>query len=318
MRGMEKELLKPRALRPGQTVGLVAASSALADIESLWRGVARLEAMGYKVRVSDGCSAWHGYLAGPDRLRAAEVNAMFADDTVDAIMCARGGYGATRILGEINYDVIHRNPKLFCGFSDVTALHSAIQRHAGLVTFHGPMASPDFGQETVDDFSVEAFLRLAGRVEPGGLLDNPPDYPRHMVRPGIAEGRLIGGNLMLVTACLGTPYAWDFDDAILFLEEVNERSYAVDRMLVQLRAAGVFQRVAGVLLGAFTNCEPEEGASDLTVAESVEEVLGACRVPVLAGLQCGHVVPRMTLPLGVRCRMDADAGTVEVLEAAVR
>ncbi|MDL2318767.1 LD-carboxypeptidase [Eubacteriales bacterium OttesenSCG-928-A19] len=309
---------KPKALLPGQTVGLIAASSAMPEPARLTRAIAALESMGYNVKVSEGCYARHGYLAGPDGLRAAELNRMFADDTVDGIVCARGGYGATRILGRIDYDILRANPKVFSGYSDVTALHGAIQRHAGFVTFHGLMGVSDLGDETPDAYSVEWFLRMLRDTAPAGPLEDPEGTPpRRAIVPGRAEGRLIGGNLSLVASCMGTPYAWDFDGAILFLEDVNERSYAVDRMLTQLKNAGVFDRVAGVLLGTFNGRDPKEDSRDFTTEEVFESTLGDLRVPVLSGIQCGHIPVKLTLPLGIRYRMDADAGTLRALEGAV-
>jgi len=311
-------LQKPRALEPGQTVGLVAPASALPAPEKLPVAISRLEAWGYRVRAAESCLSRHGYFAGPDALRAEDINRLFADDTVDAILCVRGGYGAMRILGKLDYDVIRQNPKVFSGFSDITALHSALREHTGLVTFHGTMAVSDFGDERIDPFSVESFFRVAGDPAPAGLIENPPGYPRETFVPGRAEGPLIGGNLSLIAACLGTPYAYHFDGAVLFLEEINEKVYAVDRMLTQLKNAGALDRVAGILLGEFTDCErvpPEENG--FTLRQIFEEILGGLGKPVLSGLRLGHCFPRLTLPIGVSCRMDADAGTLEVLEGAV-
>ena len=313
---MTRPLIKARALSPGQTIGLIAPSFALPKPEALSQAVTALETMGYAVKVGESCYSKHGYFAGPDALRVAELNAMFRDDSVDAILCARGGYGATRLLEEIDYAAIRKNPKLFSGYSDITALHSAILRHAGLITLHGLMACPDFGQEENDPFSLECFFRTATDPRPIGRLENPPKYPRETIAPGHAEGRLIGGNLALVTGCLGTPYAYDFDDAILFLEDVGEYSYAIDRMLTQLRRAGALGRVRGVLVGDFADCNPQR-AGDFTLPEILRDCLGSLGKPVLAGIRCGHCTPKLTLPLGVMCRMDADAKSIEITEGAV-
>lgn len=313
-----RDVQKPRALRPGQTIGLVASSSALPEPERLPIAIAALESLGYHIKTADNCLARYGYLAGEDILRAEHINRMFADDTVDAVMCVRGGYGATRIVGRLAYDIIRANPKVFSGYSDVTALHSAILELAGLVTFHGLMAVPDFGNTENDAFSLRAFWRVTGDTKPAGILENPPEFTtRQTLIHGRAKGPLIGGNLTLVCASLGTPYAYDFDGALLFLEEINEKTYAVDRMLTQLKNAGVPDRVSGILLGEFTNCHPEHSGSALTLDQVFEDVLGDCGKPILSGIRCGHCTPKLTLPFGVQCAMDADAQTIEILEGAV-
>lgn len=313
---MIQSVIKPCALRPGQTVGLLASSGALPKPERLPLAVARLESLGYQVKVAESCTQRYGYLAGQDALRAECVNRMFRDDAVDAIFCVRGGYGATRILGLLDYDAISRNPKILTGYSDVTALHSAILARAGLVTFHGLMAVPDLSGNP-DGFSKDLFFRILEDPSPIGPLANPPGFPREALVPGCAEGPLIGGNLSLVASCLGTPYAYDFEGAILFLEEVNEKPYAVDRLLTQLKNAGVFDRCAGVALGEFTDCGTNNPKKSLTLGQIFHDVLGSLSIPVLTGIRCGHVTPKLTLPLGLPCCMDAGRGTLEFPEGAV-
>lgn len=312
-------LIKPAALRKGATIGIIAPCSGLPDPEQLPLAVRRLEGMGYRIKVGGTCYAKEAYLAGPDALRADDVNTMFRDDTVDAILCARGGYGATRILSMLDYDAIRANPKVFSGYSDVTAFHAAIMAKTGLCTFHGLMAASDFGQETVDAFSAQAFFRAVGDPMTLGLLQNPPGYPLlRAVVPGRAEGPLIGGNLSLMAALLGTPYLPDVDGCILFLEDVDEAPYALDRYLTHLKSAGVLDRVAGIVLGDFKRCGPEgeEGARGLW--EMFGRTLADLPIPVLSGLRVGHCTPKLTLPLGARCLLDADEGTLTMLEGAVR
>ena len=311
-------LKKPAAMRPGQTVGLVAPSFALPKPELLPKAVDALEALGYRVKVGGCCLSRHGYFAGDDVARAGEINQMFRDDSVDAILCVRGGYGATRILPLLDYNAIRANPKVFSGYSDVTALHSALLTNAGLVTFHGLMAVSDFSHEANDTFSLDTFWQVAGGTQEGLCLQNPPAYPTHAIVDGSARGPLIGGNLSLVASCIGTPYAYEFDGAILFLEEVSERTYAVDRMLTQLANAGVFHRVAGVVLGEFTSCDPRKNmADDFVMDQVLAEVFAHCDAPVLSGLRCGHVTPKLSLPFGVECEMDTKTGTIRLLENAV-
>lgn len=309
-------LTKPPALRPGQTVAVVATSSALPDAKLLPEAVRAMEALGYPVRVDACCTARHGYLAGDDDARADALMRAFTDGAVGLILCMRGGYGAMRILGRLDYRVIAKHPKLFSGYSDVTALHAALHRHAGLATLHGLMATPDLADATKSAWNTKAFLRLATDPAPA-RLDNPPGFPRRCIRPGRAEGRLIGGNLSLVAASLGTPWAEDFDGALLFLEDVNERSYVIDRLLTQLANAGVFDRVGGVLLGEFTNCDPKPPSHDFTCEALFRERFAAGGVPVLAGIRCGHVHPKLSLPLGTVCRMDAQSGLLEMAEGLV-
>lgn len=311
-------LKKPAALRPGQTIGLVAPSFALPEPELLPKAVDSLEALGYRVKVGDCCLSRHGYFAGDDAARAGEINRMFRDDSVDAIMCVRGGYGATRILPLLDYNAIRANPKVFSGSSDVTALHSALLTSAGLVAFHGLMAVSDFSHEENDAFSLDTFWQVVGSTRPGLCLQNPPAYPTRSLVDGRARGPLIGGNLSLVASCIGTPYAYEFDGAILFLEDVSERTYVVDRLLTQLANAGVFRRVAGVVLGEFTKCDPRKNMPhDFTMDQVLADIFAACEVPVLSGLRCGHVTPKLSLPFGIECELDTKAGAIRLLENAV-
>lgn len=310
---------KPAALRKGQTIGLIAPSSALLEPERLPKCVEALEDAGYRVKTHESCVSRDGYLAGPDALRADAVNRMFMDDQIDAIFCVRGGYGATRILPCLRYDAIRQNPKIFTGYSDATALHSALLTRANIVTFHGLMAVPDFARdEGPDPFSMESFFRAVSDPSPTGFLKNPDGRPLFAVASGQAVGPLIGGNLSLVASCVGTPYAYRFDGAVLFLEDVNEKLYAVDRMLHQLKNAGVFDRCAAILLGAFTGCESGRPDADERLLRLFNDLFGGLRVPVLSGLQCGHLTPKLTLPFGVSCKVDTGSRTVEILEGAVR
>jgi muramoyltetrapeptide carboxypeptidase len=281
------------------------------DAGDLPRAVAALEALGYSVKLGASATARWGDYAGEDALRADDVNAMFADEEIRAILCLRGGYGSGRLLPLLDYDLIRANPKPFCGYSDITALHSAIRARTGLLTFHSPVCA-DFAKEPPVPYTVECFLRAISCQEPLGALCNPDGAPLTTIIPGTAEGRLAGGNLTIVTAGLGTPYACDFDGAILFLEDTDESPHSIDRMLTQLTHAGAFERAAGVVLGAFTRCG-EAGAAEAVL----QDRLGGLQIPVAMGLSCGHIPQKVTLPLGVRCRLDAGAGALEVLEAGV-
>ena len=308
-----------RMLRPGDTIGLIGPSGACRTAGTLERAVGEIERMGYRVRVGKSCAQRHGYLCGPDDVRARDVNRMFEDDGVDAVFCMRGGYGATRILDRLDYAMIARHPKIFMGLSDVTALHIALLERAGLATFHGPMALSDWADGPLHPFSCASMTRALCCAQPVGALDNAPDYPaRCTVNPGRAQGVLVGGNLTLVAGLLGTPYELDTKGRILFLEEVGERTYCIDRLLTQLRLAGKFDDCVGVVFGDFKNCPVEDPDCGLTIEEIIRDVVAPCGKPVFTGLQGGHCTPKLTLPLGVSCRMDADACALTVLEAAVR
>lgn len=306
-----------KKLEFGDTLGFIAPSGAVRTPGAIERAVEETKRMGFKVKLGESAGKKYGYLSGTDEIRARDVNAMFVDDEVDAIVCLRGGYGAMRILDQIDYEMIKKHPKIFMGFSDITALHIALLEKCGLATFHGPMAAANWAGKPLDEFSRDSMYRALMRSEPVGELLNPPEYPRQTVNPGQCEGRLVGGNLMLITSSLGTPWELDTKGRILFIEEIGERTYCVDRMLTQLRLAGKFHDCAGVVFGDFADCPIEYPEFGLSLDEIIGDVVAPCGKPVFAGLRCGHCSPKLTLPFGVKCRMDADACTLTVLESAV-
>jgi len=311
--------VKPRPVRPGATIGVVAPAGPV-PADRLEAGLKRLHEWGYRTVVGDAVLARRGYLAGTDAERATDFHRVWGDPRVDAVICARGGYGAMRILDRIDWEMIRRNPKFFCGFSDITTLHLAMAREAGLVTFHGPMVAA-FGE--AEGYNA-AGLRWALQ-EPGPLGEVPwPDpgeegAPRPLtIRPGVAEGRLMGGNLSLIVSLLGTRWEPDFTGCIVLLEDVDEAPYRVDRMLTQLLLAGKLQRAAGVLFGDSPTClQGPPDRPSLTLMEVLEDRLGPLGIPVLYGFPCGHGPHRATLPLGVRARLDAAVGALTILEPAL-
>ena len=305
-----------KKLKFGDTIGLIAPSGAVRTEGAVARAVEETERMGFKVKLGESAQQKYGYLSGTDAVRARDINNMFADDEVDAIICIRGGYGAMRILDKLDYEMIVKHPKIFAGFSDITALHIALLNRCDLATFHAPMAV-GWADGPMDDFSRESMYKALMHAEPMGELVNPPEYEKKTVNPGVAEGRLVGGNLMLITSSLGTPWEIDTKGRILFIEEVSERTYCVDRMLTQLRLAGKFDDCAGVVFGDFADCNIEYPEFGLTLEEIIRDVVAPCGKPIFTGLRCGHCSPKLTLPLGVKCRMDADACTLTVLESAV-
>jgi len=299
-------LRKPRALRPGAIVAVAAPAFAV-DEAVLAAGEERLRARGYRVRRRADATAVCGYLAGDDARRAAELMEWVDDPEVGAILCARGGYGCHRILGRLDAARVRAAAKPLVGFSDVTSLLLWQRRRAGLVGFHGPVL--ERGQ-SLDDEEIDCLLRALS----GELL--APLRGRGEVG-GVAEGRLVGGSITLLAASLGTPWEPDTRGALLLLEEVNEKPYALDRMLHQLAAAGKFGALAGVGVGQLVSCTDPKRAEPSAEAVVVE-ILGALGVPLVTDLPFGHGVPNLTWPLGVRAVLDAERGELRFLESGVK
>lgn len=309
-----------RALKPGDTVGMIAPSGSPKDPALVDSAAAALGSMGFRVTVGDSCRGGYGYLAAPDASRAADVNAFFADPSIDGIVCMKGGYGTPRILDMIDYELVAANPKVFAGYSDITALHLAFAKYAGFPTFHTPMAF--CLANGLDDFSAASWKAALMTGSPLGRLGRitapaPAEQP-WCLSSGNARGKLTGGNLSLVAALTGTPYAMASDGAIVFLEDIGEEPYRVDRMLTQLRLAGVFDRCAGVVLGDWKDCGPKEPGRTLSLRQVFEDVVACCGKPVLAGFPAGHSLPTHSFPLGVEAILDADSGTLDFVEAAAR
>ena len=309
-------MIKPKPLRRGDTIGLVGISGAMHEAETKFEKMLEaIDALGYRVIIADSCREEYGYLSGTDESRARGLNQMFRDDRVDAVVCMRGGYGVARMLDGVDFDAIRANPKLVLGYSDITALHTAIHEKAGLVTIHGPM--PDRAWMEFDDFTRESMLRALTSTVPLGLLANPPGMEPQCVVPGRCEGLLVGGNLTLIASACGTPYALDTEGKVLLLEDVGEYIYRLDSMLTQLRQAGLFEKCAGVVLGGFTNCTEEYERYALHLEDIIRDIIVPAGKPVLANMSIGHTDKKITVPLGVRCAMDAEAGTLVMTEAAL-
>ncbi|MEA4898489.1 MAG: LD-carboxypeptidase [Christensenellaceae bacterium] len=308
-------MIKARALAPGGTLGFVGASGALGDPEALTCAAAKAEAMGYRVVLGLSCTARYGYLSGDDALRARDLNRMFSDDAIDAVVCIRGGYGAPRILDLLDYEAAARYPKPLIGYSDITALHLAYQRMSGLITFHAPMPTGDWVEAGFEAFSAPSMFDCLSGTQVGVPLRNPEGIEPRCLRSGEAEGRLVGGNLTLICALTGTRYMPDLQGAILLLEDVDERLYRVDRMLTQLRLAGAFDACAGVVLGQFTRCDSEYEDRALSFEEIVRDVVLPSGKPTLSNLMIGHVPDKLTVALGARYRLDAARGALTLLEA---
>jgi muramoyltetrapeptide carboxypeptidase len=304
-----------RPLQPGSLIGVIAPAGparpeALAQVEPLY---ARF---GHRVRLYPGCFQNTGYLAGSDATRLADLHQALADDDVAALHCLRGGYGAMRLLDGIDDTLVRARPKLLIGYSDITALH-ALWAGSGLPSLHAPMPASDLVKPGREDDAQALFALLRDGLAAGAVLApalDPAARAAGLHAGGRAQGRLIGGNLSLVAALLGTHWAWDARGAILFLEDVSEELYRVDRLLTQLRLAGVLDTVAGLVLGSFTEAE----SPDALLREMLVPLCQRRGVPLLAGWPTGHGTPNRPLPLGVHATLDADAGTLTLAEDFLR
>jgi muramoyltetrapeptide carboxypeptidase len=315
-------LLKPERLNFGDTIGIIAPASAPPDPKAVDRAVAALERFRFKPKLSKHVRARLGFLAGTDRQRATDLMEMFADKKVKAIICIRGGYGSARILDRLDYDVIRRNPKILSGYSDITSLHGALMRKANLISIHAPMLNGALADPKVPEFTKKSFFRTVMEAQPAGSICEGYDKKDiSILRGGIAEGRLIGGNLSLLCASLGTPFAPSFNGKILFFEDISERPYRLDRLLTHLWNAGIFSQVAGVAVGVNQDCnEPGAKAGGeyyQSGADVVKERLSELRVPVVTGLPFGHVDLNATIPVGVKARLDGKRGELIITESAV-
>ncbi|ELQ13027.1 muramoyltetrapeptide carboxypeptidase [Pseudomonas fluorescens BRIP34879] len=296
------------ALRPEGTIALIApAGPAALDVEKAEQWMRN---RGYGLRIYPGVYERDGYLAGSDKTRLADLHSAFADPDIDAIFCLRGGYGTPRLLDSLDFGLLRANPKPFVGYSDITALHLAINRYAGFVTFHGPMLNADLLGDKQPPTESSLFSLLRGQLGAGGELAHPVAFPLTTLEPGIARGRLQGGNLSMIAAVMGTPFEIDAQGIILFIEDVNEPIYRIDRLLTHLRLAGKLAQVAGVLVGDVA------GVDSMALERLLKQTFAPLGVPVLSGWRSGHCDPNLTLPLGALVRLDAGEQRV-VLEQDV-
>lgn len=311
-------MIKAKGLKMGDTIGIIAPAGPSRE-ERVKRSYEKLKSMGFEVKVGRSCYGSYGYLSGPDSLRAEDINSMFADDEIDGIICLRGGYGSLRILDRLDYKVIKDKPKVLVGYSDITALHIAIGQIANLVTFHGPMVSSDM-VDNFHDFSKDSlynFILQDGPYE--ARIKNPAGEKIESINGGIAEGPIIGGNLSIIVSTLGTPYEIDLKGKILFVEEIGEEPYRIDRMFNQLRLSGKLKEAAGIILGDFRNCIPRESRKDssLTLAQVIEDVIKPIAIPTIFNLKAGHCKPMITIPFGVKVRLDGDNKELTIMERPI-
>jgi muramoyltetrapeptide carboxypeptidase len=310
------DIIKPKALRRGDVIGICSPASAPSSEDSLSRGIAYLERLGYRVELGKNVFRKRGYLAGSDSQRAADVNDLFANRSVKAIIAARGGYGSHRILPLLKYRTIRQNPKILVGYSDITALQLALMAKAGLVSFTGPMVASDLSPG-LSGTAEEWFWRCLTSTHrlPGLVVGKKK--ARQWGKGASSSGYVVGGNLSVVASSVGTPYFPDLSAPVLLLEEIDERPYRIDRMLRQIKLAGILERSKGVILGEFVNCRPERGKPSLTLQQVFADTFSEAARPVLEGLHYGHVDNLLTIPLGVRVSLDAAAGRIRFGEAAL-
>ncbi len=317
----QSEWLKPPALQPGDTIAFIAPAGPV-GIAQVKEYAGRLENAGYHVRIPEGIERKAGYLAGTDQARADELNAAIHDPKVRAIFPCRGGYGLTRILDRIDYAALRRDPKIITGFSDLTALHLAISREARVVTFHSPLPESSLWQTDKEHaFAASSFERavFAGQYKLGTVgytIELPSDQPRPTTLVGgKARGRLAGGNLTLISCTLGTPYAIEPKGKILFIEDVHEAPYRIDRYLSQLRLAGVLDSIVGVVAGGFSSNDAKDAKE---IDRVLREYFSSMNKPAVTNFPVGHIARNATLPVGALVELDADTGSLRLLENPVR
>ena len=315
-----KKTLYPKRLEKGQTIGLIAPGFAVSQ-EKMTQMVFFLEQSGFKV-FQTGRIGQEGYFSNTDEQRALDVMEMFSNPNVDAILCARGGYGCTRILDLLDYKIIENNPKILLGFSDVTALIQGIYSKTGLIGFHGPVGTTienQYAQSCIQDLLMN--LSEQTTIKPVSLEENPyksiSEYQRYTIYPGIAKGKLIGGSLTLITALIGTPYEIDFTDCIVCIEDVEEKPYRIDRMLTQLLGSKTFKAAAGIAFGVCAGCDTEKNQNNFTLREVIENRISPLKIPAAYGLSFGHVPDNCTLPIGAQSVFNTSLLEITVTEPVV-
>jgi len=307
-------IIKPKALQKGDRVAIIAPSSAT-DLPSVKNAEIRIRAMGLEPVMYPTCFTRYGHLAATDEERAKDINDAFSDESINGIICLRGGYGTPRILNMLDYNIIKSNPKVFVGFSDITGLHMVFNKICRMVTYHGPMATSSFGKIENDHvefekYTYDSFKKNIFTNEPVGLFNNPPDEELYTIVGGKAKGEIIGGNLSLLVSTLGSEYELDAKGKILFIEDVDEPVYRIDRMLTSLALAGKFNDCAGIILGTWVNCEREkksyEDGLDLPLEEVFNNTLVKYNKPIISNFRAGHNYPQPTIAFGTFVEMDAD------------
>tara|TARA_R110000868_G_scaffold14075_17_gene65846 strand:+ start:22081 stop:23067 length:987 start_codon:yes stop_codon:yes gene_type:complete len=316
------ENIKPKKLKKGNTIGLIAPGYAIKE-EVLEKAKETLREMGFIPYHTHRVLGNYGYFSATDKERADDLNEMFANPTIDGILCARGGYGCTRIMQLIDYDNIKNNPKVLIGFSDITALANGIYKETGLITFHGPVGS------TLDDaYSIEQLENVVMHPKKKILIENVklkdkallsnPEFERYSITSGEAKGKLVGGSLTLINALIGTPHEIDFTNTVVCIEDVEESPYRIDRMLTQLIEGPTFKKAAGIMIGVCKGCDKPPTPESFTLKDVILDRIQPLGIPSAYGMSFGHVDNNFTIPIGIEAIFDADNLTLKLLEKAVR
>lgn len=305
--------LLPKGLKRGDTIALTAPAGAIFNSQQISKIEKRLVGLGYKVIKGKTLTQQDGFLAGNDAFRLNELHSLFKDKTVKAIVAMRGGWGCARLLDKLDYELIKANPKIVMGYSDITSLLIAIQQKTGLITYHGPV-----GYSSWKEFSTLNVFKTLVKGKPF-IMENPLSHQDDLktITHGKANGQLIGGNLTVITSLIGTNHEPIWRNTILFLEETGEEPYRIDRMLWQLKQAQVFEHINGLVIGAFTKCHAEFPEKSYTLTEVFNQHFKNSKFPVYKGAVIGHIVPKFTLPIGVKVEMDADNFTIRTLEHSI-
>jgi muramoyltetrapeptide carboxypeptidase len=304
-----------KRLNRGDTIGIISPSSPL-EISEIENGIRFFNELGYDILEGEHIYEKYGYLAGSDFDRAQDLNNMFKNKDVDMILCIRGGYGANRILSYIDFDLIKKNPKIFIGFSDITSLLNTLYKKCGLITFQGPMLCSLF-----DDLTLESFKQSLVLGSKPYTINNTENKSGEKLNingiGGEAKGRLMGGNLSLICSLMGTPYDIDFNDNIIFIEDVGEEPYKIDRMLTSLELSGKLKDASGFIIGQFTNCCLPHYERSLTLEQIIKDKILSLNKPAIVNFQSGHSYPKITLPIGADVKINGDTGDISILEGVV-
>lgn len=307
-------IIKPKALKKGDTIGIVAPASPHNSNDKLTLGIRYFEQLGYKVVIGKHIDDKMGYLAGTDKSRASDINNFFNDKNIKAIFCTRGGYGSHRILESLDYNIIKRNPKIFVGYSDITALQLAIFKKTGLVTFAGPMVIPDLSEKLSVD-AEEHFWKCLTSPIPLGFMNVFKNQILKVLTHGKVTGKIFGGNLSVIAALAGTSYLPSFKNSILILEDIEERPYRIDRMLHQLKLADLMNNLSGVILGDFSTCLPEMNKPSLKLEDIIKSVFK--KIPILMDFKFGHIRNSITIPYGINVKLDTKRNEISFLDSSV-
>ncbi|MCK5822133.1 MAG: LD-carboxypeptidase [Bacteroidales bacterium] len=309
----------PKRLKKGNVIGLVTPGGTISK-EQLDKTIEKLEGFGFRTYHTDSVLSEYGYFAGTDNERADELMHMFTNRKVDAILCVRGGYGSIRILDLLDYDQIQQNPKMLIGYSDITALLTTIYQRTGLITFHGPLGISSFNEFTYECFNrvlINPKNHYKYSYEREADTKDNPEYDIYTINKGKAEGELIGGNISVLDSMIGSAYEPDFENKIVYLEEIGEQTYRVDKMLFHLLYATNLKKAAGIVMGVFDDCNLNTEKPSLSLKQAIVDLLMPLGIPISYGLSFGHIDTMITIPNGIKARMNGDKNTLKLLEKAV-